>query len=135
MIKDSPIEGKGVFANESIQKNEIVWMFDPGHDKTLSKEDYENLSDLEKEKLQRIAYLSQTSGLYVLPPEGDAANYTNHDSENNNLSVVIDISLSTEPYFVANRKINTGEELTNNYNEFDKAIKSQPFVQDWLKKF
>lgn len=48
--------------------------------------------------------------------------YTNH-SGHNNLSVKYDISISEESFFIANRDIQEGEELTNNYYEFDEAIK------------
>lgn len=56
--------------------------------------------------------------MWVYPPEGDPAEFTNH-SMNSNLSVVYNKQVSPEPYFVANRDILAGEELTNNYHEFD----------------
>lgn len=129
----SSIQGKGVFADQVIHKNEVVWKFVEGHDKTLSISDYEKLNQDEKDYMDKVAYLSLTSNQYVFPPENDPALYTNHDALKNNLSVVIDHSISTEPFFIANRDITIGEELTNNYHEFDEAIKLKEVIPDWLK--
>lgn len=123
-VKESSIEGRGVFAEQNIKPEEIVWVFDRHHDKTITKSDFEELSPEEKHRLERVAYLSPWSGLWVYPPKGDAAEYTNH-SESNNLSVKFDKSVSIEPYFVANRNIQLGEELTNNYHEFDHMTQTQ----------
>jgi len=39
-VKDSPIDGKGVFADEQVRKGKIVWIFTKGHDLLLSADDY-----------------------------------------------------------------------------------------------
>ena len=122
-IKKSPINGKGVFALENISKGEVVWRYKPDKDRVLSVGDYEKLDCNEKSKLDRIAYLSPSTNRYVYPPENDPALFTNH-SVDNNLSVVFDKLVSDEPFFVANRDIKIGEELTNNYLDFDEAIKN-----------
>lgn len=117
-VKDSTIEGKGVFSLEDIKKDSVVWKFDPTHDKFLSPSEFEKLDADSKTALLRVAYLSEKSNRYIYPPEEDPARFTNH-SETNNLSVVSDESISEEPIFVANRDIQAGEELMVNYTEFD----------------
>jgi SET domain-containing protein len=119
----SGIEGVGVFALEKIGKNAIVWKFDPTHDKSISVDEYNLCSKEAQDELDRVAYLSPTTGRYVYPPENDPARYTNH-SRQNNLTVAVNKDVSDEPYFIANRDIDIGEELTNNYLEFDDALKS-----------
>lgn len=121
-IKESKINGKGVFAVEKITQGQVVWQFDANHDKVMSKKEFDILDDISKTELKRVAYLSPTTNQYVYPPENDAARFTNHNL-NNNLSVRIDTTVSKEPYFFANTDIQIGEELTNNYLEFDKKIK------------
>ena len=118
-VKDSAIDGKGVFATEPAKRGAILWKFDSSHDKSMSVEDFQNLSDTERAELQRVAYLSQYTNRWVYPPENDPALFTNHNPGNNNMSVIFDKNLSDEPIFVANRDINAAEELTNNYLEFD----------------
>ncbi len=121
--KESKIEGSGVFVNEPISKDSIVWKFEPSHDLSLSEEKFTELDEEEKKELEKVGYLSPVSHMWVYPPENDPARFTNHSSTNNNLSVVFDESISPEPFFRANRDIAEGEELTVNYLEFDEYIK------------
>ncbi len=72
--------------------------------------------------------------MYLVPTEikesqGDHARFTNH-SNISNLSVVINQEISQEPYFIANQDIEIGEELTNNYTEFDESCKT--FKPQWM---
>lgn len=130
-IKKSTIDGRGVFADKAVVEGSIVWKFDPDHDFTLSQEEFDVLGPGAKEKLSHVAYFSPWTNRWVCPPEGDAAEYTNHSSRNN-LKVVYNETISPEPYFVANRDIEAGEELTNNYLEFD-AI-TQKEKPTWINK-
>lgn len=127
-VSPSNIEGKGVFTNEDIPKNKIVWIYEPGYDLIMSKEDFNKLPSEEKSRIEKIGYFSPWSDGWVFPPENDAAQFTNH-SRKNNLSAVYDKKNSGEPYFIANRDIKIGEELTNNYFEFD--LLTQETKPDW----
>lgn len=84
----------------------------------MSIKEYNDLDQGARTALDRIAYLSAESNQYIFPPENDPALYVNH-SDHNNLVAVVDKQVSPEPHFVANRDIELGEELTNNYTEFD----------------
>lgn len=131
-IRKSSIEGMGVFTEENIKKGAIVWKYNPDHDQCLSQDEYRALSASKKTYLEKVAYLSPTTHQYIFPPDKDPALYTNHDAKRHNLSVVTDHSISSEPYFIANRDISQGEELTNNYHEFDTAISLMESKPDWL---
>jgi SET domain-containing protein len=122
-VKKSSIDGKGVFAKQNIAQGSIVWIFKENHDIKLTQAQKEKLSADDKLYLAKAGYLSPWSGFWVMPPKGDLAEYTNHSS-NNNLSVKFDKSVSSEPYFIANKDIGIGEEITNNYNEFDQITRS-----------
>ncbi len=129
-VKTSNIDGKGVFAQQDIEKDTIVWQYNAGHDHAITQAEFDAKDPAEKEYLHRVAYLSPWSNLWVYPPKGDPAEYTNH-SPDNNLTVRFDEDVSSEPYFIANRDISTSEELTNNYHEFDMITKTtQP---DWAR--
>jgi hypothetical protein len=65
---------------------------------------------------------------YVYSPENDPALFTKHS--NNNLSAVFDNSVSDGPFFVVNKEINIEKEITNNYLEFDDAIKN--YKLEWM---
>lgn len=129
-VKNSEIHGKGVFALKKIPKNTIVWQFMPDHDLTLTPSQFDKLTKDEKAKLKRIAYLSPTSEFWVYPPDNDPARFTSHSSSNN-LTSVVDANVSSEPYFITNRDIAAGEELTNNYNQFDQITqRTKPLWAD-----
>ena len=128
----STIEGTGVFTLEAIKKGTITWKYVDGHDQTLSVAEYEKLDEAGKKYMEKVAYLSASSGQYIFPPENDPALYTNHNAPHNNLTVVVDGSISPEPHFVANRDIVAGEELTNSYHEFDAAINLKTIKPEWL---
>ncbi len=121
-VKNSPIHGKGVFTLQKIQKGDIVWKFDPAQDRTISTEAFNALDKSSRAVIGRVAYHSPEFDRYVYPPEGDPSNFTNHDAQNNNLSAKKDKKVSEEIFFVANRKIEIGEELTVNYKEFDNSL-------------
>ncbi|MFA6017966.1 MAG: SET domain-containing protein-lysine N-methyltransferase [Patescibacteria group bacterium] len=132
LITKSGIEGSGVFADQDIPKESIVWKFDPDHDLTLSLEDFEKLSPGIKAEVRKVGYASPTSGRWVYPPKNDPARYTNHSETSNNLSVVLDPNISNEPFFTANKEIAKGTELTVNYKEFDDSIKHA--IPDWMQQ-
>lgn len=129
-IKHSSINGKGVFATKNIAKDTIVWKYTDGHDSKMDVSTFDNLSPKEQKALERISYLSPQSDMWVSPPENDPACFTNH-STNANMSVVVDPKRSEEPMFIADRAITAGEELTNNYTDFDQNSDIDSF--DWLK--
>jgi len=129
-IHESSIEGKGVFAKNSIPKGMIVWQYTEGHDKKITREEFDGLDETTKTALQRVAYLSPTTKMWVIPPDDDTACYTNHDPNDFNTSVSFEPEISEEPLFRANRNINAGEEITNNYVDFDEN--STPDKFNWL---
>lgn len=116
--KQSDIDGKGVFALEDIPCDAVVWKYEPTHDLCFTNEAYKKMDGEQRKELDHSAYLSPWTGLWVCPPLDDPARYTNH-SNTNNLSVKFDANVSPEPFFVANRDIAIGEEISNNYREFD----------------
>ena len=132
LVTKSGIEGSGVFADQDIPKGSIVWKFDSDHDLILSFEDFEKLDPETKAEIRKIAYVSPTSGQWVYPPKDDPARYTNHSEISNNLSAAFDPNVSGEPFFIANKEIEKGTELTVNYKEFDDSIKHT--TPDWMQQ-
>ena len=98
-VKDSKIEGKGVFAARDFKKGEVVLKWDTSNE--LSKEEVDNISEDEKR------YVTHLDGKYVLMPAPER--YVNHSCEAN----------TTAENFcdVAVRDIKEGEEITADYEE------------------
>ncbi|MCX6787855.1 MAG: SET domain-containing protein [Candidatus Kaiserbacteria bacterium] len=114
----STIHSVGLFAKEFIPKGAKVWEFTEGFDLVLTKEEVKNLSEAAREQFFNYAYLSKKSGKYVLC--SDDARFFNHQIPPNVTCRIPEESGIDEALeCFAAKDIQTGEELTNNYEEFD----------------
>jgi SET domain-containing protein len=100
-VKDSPIQGKGLFALRTIKKGETVVAWNP---KVLSKKE---ASALPADEQQHYMYPENDKLLWMQPPE----RYMNHSCEAN--THVVNRS------DVALRDIAQGEEITSDYLGLD----------------
>lgn len=114
IVKESNIQGLGLFAAEEIPKGAIVWEFDSVFDVIFTKEEFDKMTDTKKELVDTYAFFSTKQNKYVYSL--DNSRFTNH-SKNNNLDSV-DMS-GVELCGVANRDIHIGEEILVNYRLFD----------------
>lgn len=117
-LRYSSIHGLGCFAAEDIKKGQTVWRFDEGIDLVFKESDLTKFPPSFKEFLLMYAYspLAETEKVYVLC--ADNARHMNHDEAPN-------LDETPEGLNVANRDIKAGEELTCNYNQFDKDAASK----------
>ena len=105
IIKESKIEGKGVFAARDFKKGEIVVKWDVSG--TITREEFEKLPEEEKRYISSI-----DDNLIIMKTP---AKYVNH-SCNPNTKVV-----NTSD--VAIRDIKKGEEITSDYSQEKVAMK------------
>jgi SET domain-containing protein len=113
LLRPSSIHGTGVFAAESIPRGAIVWQFDPREDLVLA--DLSLLSDAAHQYLRHFSYFDAGRGGYVLC--GDNAKWMNHSDEPNTAPVFESRRYECD---VAVRDIPAGDEITCNYQRFDK---------------
>lgn len=106
-IGPSTIEGIGLFADEEIHKDTVLWEFNPIIDKIISNEELGSLPVVAQNHIDKFLYFND--GNWVLC--GDYAIFTNH-SENPNIISVGELS-------VAARDIKKGEEITDDYTTYD----------------
>ena len=99
VIKESEIEGKGVFANRDFKEGDVVNRWD-----TSQKLTEEEIRDLPEEKIKYISYIGD--GRYVLLQEPEK--YINHSCNPNTF-----VRNQAE---VALRDIAKGEEITCDYS-------------------
>jgi uncharacterized protein len=108
-VDKSKIHGIGLFANEFIPKGTIIWQYNSIVDRIATESEIKQLRlilepDVYKELRYPISRLEKN--IYVI--YGDNTKFTNH-SENPNI-------VSGDGLFtIADRDINIGEELTENY--------------------
>ncbi|HZB95540.1 MAG TPA: SET domain-containing protein-lysine N-methyltransferase [Herpetosiphonaceae bacterium] len=108
-IGPSQIHGIGIFADEFIPKGTLIWQFQQGFDIKLSPEALRKLSPPALEQVLKYGYFED--GEYILC--SDDARFFNASRTPNCTSGEQKI------YTIAARDISKGEELTEDYREFD----------------
>ena len=117
-LKISKIHGIGLFAEEAIKQGQPVWKFNDTFDLVLSKDQVELLSEAAKEQFFNYAYISKRTHKYILC--SDDSRFFNHQDNSNTVCFVPENDTHDESLIcIATRNIKIGEELTNNYAEFD----------------
>lgn len=120
-IRDSPIEGKGLFAVGAFKKGEEVWVakgVKPTKSEVMTKEEFKTFTEKcrREGKQWDAVYLGDDKyRATVANRKSDPANYGNHSCDPNTAPV--------EDKRVAIRNIKPGEEITIDYGFFS--------PQDW----
>jgi SET domain-containing protein len=111
-LAESSIHGIGVFAAENIKKGALIWKYDSRIDKVIPKKELEKLPAVAREFTTHYGYL--TDGNYILA--GDNGMFVNHSEKPNLIG-----EESPDGYGIcrALRNIEAGEELTQDYSDFD----------------
>ena len=114
-VKPSTIHGLGLFADEAISKGTRIWQFSLGLDAEIDPAHFEKLSQRGKDFILFYGFHSKKSGNYHL--SYDNVRFINHAEQGN---VTVDTSVDDIEYpLIAARDIQPGEELTQNYYDFD----------------
>jgi SET domain-containing protein len=117
-LKDSPIHGIGLFADQIIEPNDIVWKFESNFDIAVDMNVLESLPKIAKICFAKYGYLSSKTGLYIL--DADDARFFNHSDQPN--CRTIETAPSIEDIIIALKPINVGEELTINYSDQEHSL-------------
>ncbi|MDE2019457.1 MAG: SET domain-containing protein [Patescibacteria group bacterium] len=114
-VRPSSIHGLGLFANKAIPEGTRIWQYSPGLDAEIDPAHFEKLSQRGKDFILFYGFLSRKSGNYHL--SYDNVRFINHAEQGN---VTVDTSVDDVEYpLIAARDIQAGEELTQNYYDFD----------------
>lgn len=111
-VLNSKVAGYGLFADQFIPKNTIIWKFNELLDKKIHIHDIVFCSQIERMFLDKYAY---REGEYLIICT-DEAKYINHSS-NPNTDDFIDKEHGS--ITIANKDINIGDEIVSNYESFD----------------
>ncbi len=104
----SPTHRMGLIAQTLIPKGTKVWEFMSDFDVIIPEAELARLSPTAQDQVVYWAYFDLTNREFVL--SGDDDRFTNHSEEPN--TTVID-----NGYTIANRDIQSGEEITADYRE------------------
>lgn len=106
-LDKSPIHGLGVFAGELIRKDTKIWRFAEGFDRAYSLKQFAKLPKPAKDYIKLYGYRVENEILFTV----DHDRHTNHSDDPN--------TYLRNGYALARWDIPKGEEITNDYREFD----------------
>ncbi len=112
-VRESKIQGVGLFFLEDIKEGQEVWRFDNQVDRCLTDLEVERYPEIFKDYLEIYAYRDIKTGLWVLC--GDNGRFVNHSYNPN----VISIDSGQFTIDIAKRDIKAGEEYIADYSEWD----------------
>ncbi|OGJ16321.1 hypothetical protein A3K73_01900 [Candidatus Pacearchaeota archaeon RBG_13_36_9] len=108
-LKNSRLHGLGLFAGQNIKKGQKIYTGNEKLDLFLSEEEFSRLPIDEQNTIKHYGYFDKEKHKWHLA--FDDIRFCNHSSDGN-------ITLK-EKSLVAKRDIKKGEELTQNYSEFE----------------
>lgn len=112
-LDKSNFHGIGLFTDEDLPKGILVYTASPLLDVNISKEDFETLSDSEKKEIRWWGFWDEGSNVWHV--DFDVSKFINHSKE----GTLTQDETKDETYLVTTRNLQKGEELTQNYLEFE----------------
>lgn len=105
--------GIGLFADEDLKKGQLVYTASPLLDVNITQEQFDSLNDREKEEFRWWGFWDEPSQKWHV--DFDVSKFINHSKD----GTVTQDPTHTEAYLITTRDIKKGEELTQNYLEFE----------------
>ncbi len=112
-LDKSGFHGIGLFADQDVLKGELVYSASPLLDVNISQEKFDMLTYLEKEEVKYWGFWVETDKVWHV--DFDNSKFINHSNESN----LTQDSSHQDAWLIAKRNIKKGEELTQNYLEFE----------------
>ncbi len=105
--------GIGLFAGEDLKKGQLVYTASPILDVDITEDKFEMLAEAEKSEVKYWGFFDKVSQKWHV--DFDVSKFINHS---------VDATVSQDPnhreaYLIAKRDLLQGEELTQNYLEFE----------------
>ena len=108
-LDKSPIHGIGVFAGETIRKDQKIWRFVYGFDRFYTRKRLAKLPKPARDFIKLHGYQWKTEILLSM----DYDTFMNHSEDPN--------TYYKNGYVIARRAIRKGSEITNDYRAFEAA--------------
>lgn len=105
--------GIGLFADDNLKAGQLIYTPSLTLDVNITQEQFDSLSDKEKDEIRWWGFKIEDEGVWHV--DFDVSKFINHSYE----ATVTQDSRYKDAYLVATRDIKAGEELTQNYLEFE----------------
>ena len=112
-LKSSDLHGIGLFADQDIQKGALVYTASPLLDLNITQQQFDALDQSEKDEILWWGFFDQPSQKWHV--DFDVSKFINHSYT----PTVTQTDDHDDAYLVATRDIKNGEEITQNYLEFE----------------
>jgi SET domain-containing protein len=112
-LDKSKYHGIGLFADQNIKKGQLIYTASPTLDLNITKEQFDSLNEVEQKEVKYWGFWIEQDKVWHV--DFDVSKFINHSLD---ATVTQDLT-KEDAYLVATRDIKTGEELTQNYLEFE----------------
>lgn len=109
----SDLQGMGLFANQAVKAGEIIYTASPLLDLNITQQQFDSLDQKEKDEVLWWGFFDEPSQRWHV--DFDVSKFINHSYD----ATVTQHAGHDEAYLIASRDIAPGEELTQNYLEFE----------------
>ena len=115
-VKSSPVHGAGLFTRQDIRAGDLIAVASPSLDVNITPDVFESLTQREQDEILYWGFFDENyTGGGVFHVDFDNTKFINHSLDGN----VMQDAAHHEMYLVAARDVVAGEELTQNYLEFE----------------
>jgi SET domain-containing protein len=112
-LKTSDLHGIGLFAGENIKQGQLIYTASPLLDLNITQQQFDSLNKKEQDEILWWGFFDQPSQMWHV--DFDVSKFINHSHD----ATVTQDQGHDEAYLIASRDIRSGEELTQNYLEFE----------------
>jgi SET domain-containing protein len=112
-LDKSDIHGIGLFADEDLSMGQLIYTESPLLDVNISEAQFDSLSENEKREIKYWGFNIGDKGIWHV--DFDVSKFINHAKD----GTATQDSSHKEAYLIATRDVKKGEELTQNYLEFE----------------
>jgi SET domain-containing protein len=112
-LKESGLHGIGLFSDQYIKQGDLIYTASPLLDLNITQQQFDTLKQEEKDELLWWGFFDQPSQMWHV--DFDVSKFINHSYQ----ASVTQHSDHDVAYLIATRDMNLGEEITQNYLEFE----------------
>lgn len=112
-LNTSDKHGIGLFADEDLKSGQLVYTASPILDVNITKDQFDSLSTNEQEEIRWWGFFDESSEHWHV--DFDVSKFVNHAKD----GTLTQDTNHADAYLITTRDVNKGEELTQNYLEFE----------------